>query len=145
MRKNSNRNLTEIAAVLAILCGLASHLLAEEYNFTGTWQGRLFDEGGSEYGVGCSSGCGPIILRVAEVNKEKGTSRGKFTTGGLTEDIREAKFVGNKLTFKTGVPPAPQINDYEAILDGEYLKVTWTPEWNGVRGRQQTFTQMRSK
>ena len=142
MGKKSNRNLAEIVAVLAILCVLSPLQLAEEYTFTGTWRGRLFDDGRGEYGVGCSSGCGPIILRVASVNKEKGAAKGKFTAGGSTEDIREAKVMGNKLTFKTGKPPA-QINDYEAILNGEYLKFTWTPE--GGRGRPQTFTLMRSK
>src|SRR6187399_659352 len=98
MRKKSNRNLAEILAVLAILCVLSPQLLAEEYNFPGTWRGRLFDDGRGELGVGCSSGCGPIILRVASVNKEKGVAKGKFMAGGSTEDIREAKIMGNKLT-----------------------------------------------
>ena len=140
MTKKSNRYIAEILAAVAILCVLSTLLLAEE-NFTGTWRGRLFDVGQGEFGVGCSSGCGPIILRIASVNREKGTAKGKFTSGGLNKDILEAKVMGNKLTFKTGKPPA-QIDDYEAILNGEYLTVTWMPEGGA---RPQTFTLKRSK
>src|SRR5215813_10538713 len=141
MTKKSNRYLAEILAAAAILCVLPILLLAKE-NFTGTWRGRLFDVGQSELGVGCSSGCGPIILRVASVNREKGSAKGKFTSGGSTKEILEAKVMGNKLTFKTEKSPA-QINDYEAILNGEYLSVTWMPEGGGAR--PQTFTLKRSK
>jgi hypothetical protein len=99
--------------------------------------------GGGGFGGagGASSGPQKITLRV-KVNKEKDKATGNFTWGGTTEDIHEGKIAGNKLTFKTGLPPAT-IYDYDAVLIGEDLTVTRTAE--GGRGKPQTVTLKGSK
>jgi hypothetical protein len=90
-----------------------------------------------------SSGPQKITLRV-KVNKEKDKATGNFTMGSsMPEDIREGKITGNKLTFKTGLPPAA-IYDYDAVLIGEDLTITRTAE-GGKSGRPQTFTLKTSK
>jgi hypothetical protein len=104
--------------------------------------------GGAGGGVGGassfpSSGPQKITLRV-KVNKEKDKATGNFTMGSSApEDIREGKIAGNKLTFKTGLAPAPTY-DYDAVLIGEELSVTRTAE-GGRGGRPQTFTLKISK
>ena len=85
-----------------------------------------------------SSGPQKITMRV-KVNKEGNKATGNFTMGSsMPEDIREGKIAGNKMTFKTGVPPAA-IYDYDAVMIGEDLTVTRTAE-GGRGGRPQTFT-----
>jgi hypothetical protein len=82
-------------------------------------------------------------LRV-KVNKEGDKASGNFTMGSSSpEDIREGKIAGNKMTFKTGQPPAA-IYDYDAVLIGEDLNITRTAE-GGRGGRPQTFTLKISK
>ena len=81
MRNKSNWNLAEIAALLAILFVVSTLILAEEYNFTGTWKEWSADTGRNELGVGCTAGCGLKTLRVASVNKEKGSAKGKYGSG----------------------------------------------------------------
>jgi hypothetical protein len=77
-------------------------------------------------------------MRV-KVNKEGDKATGNFTMGSSNpEDIREGKIAGNKLTFKTGTPPAA-IYDYDAVLIGGDLNVTRTAA-GGRGGRPQTFT-----
>ena len=88
-----------------------------------------------------STGPQKITMRV-KVNKEKDKASGNFTWGATTDDIHDGKIAGNKLTFKTGNPPAT-IYDYDAVLNGEELNVTRTPE--GGRGRPQTATLKMSK
>jgi hypothetical protein len=90
-----------------------------------------------------SSGPQKITMRV-KVNKEGDKATGNFTMGSSApEDIREGKISGNKLTFKTGLPPAA-IYDYDAVLIGEDLTVTRTAA-GGRGGRPQTFTLKTSK
>ena len=85
-----------------------------------------------------SSGPQKITMRV-KVSKEGDKATGNFTMGSASpEDIREGKIAGNKLTFKTGTPPAA-IYDYDAVLIGEDLNVTRTAE-GGRGGRPQSFT-----
>jgi hypothetical protein len=110
--------------------------------------GRSRGGGGAGGGFGGASGSpstGPqkITLRV-KVNKEKDKATGNFTMGSSgTEDIREGKIAGNKLTFKTGLAPAA-IYDYDAVLIGDDLAVTRTAE-GGRGGRPQMFTLKVSK
>ena len=161
MRKKSHRNLGGILAVLGIVCLASTLLLAEDYNFAGTWRGETGTTpapsgggagtatkggggGGGRGGFG-GGGAGPqkITLRVASVNKEKGTAKGNFTMGSTTEDIREAKIMGNKLVFKTGTPPG-QIYDYEAVFIGTDLSVTRTAS-GGRGGSPTTFNLSKNK
>jgi hypothetical protein len=105
--------------------------------------GRGGGGGGFGGGGGSFGGGGPqkITLRV-KVNKDKAS--GNFTMGSdPAEDIRESKIEGNKLTFKTGLPPKT-IYNYEAVLIGETLSVTRTAE-GGRGGRPTLFNLMRSK
>ena len=90
-----------------------------------------------------SKGPQKITMRV-KVNKEGDKATGNFTMGSsMTEDIREGKISGNKMTFKTGVPPAA-IYSYDAVLIGEDLTVTRTME-GGRGGRPESFTLKISK
>ena len=107
--------------------------------------GRTKGGGGAPPGGGFGGGGGfpssgpqKITMRV-KVNKEGDKATGNFTMGSAQpEDIREGKISGNKMTFKTGTPPAA-IYDYDAVLIGEDLNVTRTAE-GGRGGRPQTFT-----
>jgi len=161
MAKKSTRNLVGILMVLGILCLVSTLLLAEDYNFAGTWKGETggaaqapagapggAGRGGASAGRGGGGGFGgpqKITLRVSSVNKEKGTAKGNFTMGSAqTEDIREAKIAGNKLTFKTGLPPA-QIYDYEAVFIGDELTVTRTSSGGRGGGFPTTFKLARNK
>ena len=183
MRKMSHRNLAGIMTVLGVACLVSTLLLAEDYNFAGTWKGELGATpspapgaaaggassggatsgaatggtatkggggrggGGGGFGGGFGGNSGPqkITLRVASVNKEKGTAKGNFTMGSAgAEDIREAKVVGNKLTFKTGLAPAT-IYEYEAVIIGEELSVTRTSTGGRGGGFPLTFKLTRNK
>jgi hypothetical protein len=159
MGKKSHRNLAGILAVIGIVCLVSTLLLAEDYNFAGTWKGEsgqapaapggatagTATKGGGGGGRGGGGFGGPqkITLRVASVNKEKGTAKGNFTMGTSTEDIREAKIMGNKLIFKTGLPPA-QLYDYEAVFIGDELSVTRTAS-GGRGGFPSTFKLTKNK
>src|SRR6185295_12538178 len=146
--------------------------IAADYNFAGTWKGEYNPAatpaagaggtpaatpaptgqsgrpggGGGGFGgggFGASSGPQKITLRV-KVNKEKDKATGNFTMGSATtEDIREGRIAGNKLTFKTGKPPVT-IYDYDAVLIGEELSVTRTAA-DGRGGKPQSFTLKVSK
>src|SRR5678816_1070417 len=140
MKTKMTRNLAGILVAVGVICTLSVVLLAQEYNFAGTWRaeikppaapaggapggapggGRGGPGGGGFGGAGGGGGVQKITLRV-KVNKEKAS--GNFTVGSsATEDIREGHIEGNKLIFKTGTPPA-QIYDNEAVLIGEELSL----------------------
>jgi hypothetical protein len=151
MIKGSNRKWAGILPVVGILCLVSAIALAADANFAGTWKGEYSASapaattpapgGGNRGGGGGFGGPQKITLRV-KVNKEKAS--GNFTIGSSSpEDIREGKIVDNKLTFKTGLAPAP-IYDYEAAINGDDLSVTRTPE-GGKGGRPQMFTLTRGK
>jgi len=160
-----------ILAVLGIACLVSTLLLAEDYNFAGTWKGEMgapaapggAAPGGATGGTATKGGGGggggrggfggggfgggpqKITLRVASVNKEKGTAKGNFTFGsGSAEDIRDAKILGNKMTFKTGLPPAA-IYEYEAVFIGDELSVTRTSTGGRGGGFPTSFKLTRSK
>ena len=144
------RILVGIICTVVSLGVLSAIAIAEEYNFSGTWKGEYSAAapaattpapttgrpGGG--GFGGSTGPQKVTLRV-KVNKEKDKATGNFTMGSsTTEDIREGRIAGNKLSFKTGLPPAA-IYDYDAVLIGEELSVTRTAE-GGKGGKPQLFT-----
>ena len=155
MITKSNRSLSGILLALGLVCLIATIVLAADFNFAGTWRGELAAGGpggggapggaggraggaGGRGGAGGGAASGPqkITLRV-KVNKEKAT--GNFTMGSSSpEDIKDGRIAGNKLNFKTGLPPAA-IYIYDAVLNGEELSVTRAPE-GGRGGRPQTFT-----
>jgi len=149
-----------IAGTLGVLSAIA---VAADYNFAGTWKGEYTAAapaagtpaapattgrpggggGGGGGGFGASTGPQKITMRV-KVNKEKDKATGNFTMGSsTTEDIREGRIAGNKLTFKTGKPPAT-IYDYDAVMIGEELSVTRTAA-DGRGGKPQLFTLKVSK
>jgi hypothetical protein len=129
-------------------------LLAEEYKFAGTWKGEYNPLAGvtppaagaapapaPRGGFGGPTGPQKITLRV-KVKKDKAT--GNFTIGtGTTDDIHEGKIEGNKLHFKTGLPPGT-IYDNDAVMIGQELTVTRTAA-GGRGGRPQVFTLKQSK
>jgi len=159
MKTKMTRSLTGILFVLGVLSVFSAIILAEEYKFAGTWRGEYnptagmpappagaapAPTGGRGGGFG---GGGPqqITLRV-KVNKE-GKASGNFSikTGGntTTDDVREGRVEGNKLTFKTGLSPSP-IYDNDAVMIGEDLTVTRTAA-GGRGGRPMVFTLKLSK
>jgi hypothetical protein len=154
MKTKMTRSLAGILFVLGMLSIYSAIILAEEYNFAGTWRGTYSAAGAGapptagappagRGGPGGAAATGPqkVTLRV-KVNKTKAT--GNFTVGSAaTDDIREGKIEGNKLTFKTGNAPA-QIYDNDAVMIGEELTVTRTPS-GGRGGRPQVMTLKRDK
>jgi hypothetical protein len=170
MKSTRVRHLAIILLTVATVSLVSVLLYAAEYNFAGTWKGEYkpappappaaktqFAQGrgggggapgGGGFGGGAPAGFGgggpqKITLRV-KVNKDHAS--GNFTMGSSNpEDLREAKIEGNKLTFKTGTPPAA-IYVNEAVINGagDTLSVTRTAEGKGG-GKPITFDLMRSK
>jgi len=152
MRSNRTRHLAIILMTVAAVSLVSVLVYAAEYNFAGTWKGEYKPAapaapaappaatqfvqgrgggggapGGGGFGGGFGGGGGvqKITLRI-KVNKDHAS--GNFTMGSSNpEDLRESKIEGNKLTFKTGLAPAP-IYINEAVLNGETLSVTRTAE-----------------
>jgi len=174
MKSTRVRNLTIILLTVATVCTVSVLLYAADYNFSGTWKGEYkpaapaappaksqFVQGGGRGGAGGAGGGGgfgggapgggfggggpqKITLRI-KVNKDHAS--GNFTMGSSNpEDLREGKIEGNKLTFKTGVPPAA-IYLNEAVLNeaGDMLSVSRTMEGKGGAGRAIMFELTRSK
>ena len=55
---------------------------------------------------------------------------GNITVGQTTDDVRDGKVTGNKLTFVAGTAPAP-IYEYAAELNGDEIKVSRTAAGRG--------------
>jgi len=158
MKSKMTRNMAGILFVLGILSVFSVIILAEEYNFAGTWRGEYNPAAGAPappagappapsggrggFGGGGFGGGGPqqITLRV-KVNKE-GKASGNFSikSGGntTTDDVRDGHVEGNKLTFKTGAS-GQTIYENEAVMIGADLSVTRTAS-GGRGGRPMVFT-----
>ena len=159
MKSKMTRNLAGILLVVGMLSVFSVIILAEEFNFAGTWRGEYnpaagapappagaapAPSGGRGGGFGGGAGGGgpqQVTLRV-KVNKE-GKASGNFSmkpSGGnmTTDDVREGHVEGNKLTFKTGAS-GQQIYDNVAVMIGADLAVTRTPA-GGRGGRPMEFT-----
>ena len=156
MKSKMTRNLAGILLVIGMLSVFSVIILAEEFNFAGTWRGEYNPAAGmpappagapvgamgGRGGQGGQGGGGPqqVTLRV-KVNKE-GKASGNFSmkpSGGnmTTDDVREGRVEGNKLTFKTGAS-GQSIYDNEAVMIGADLQVTRTPA-GGRGGRSMIF------
>ena len=140
-------NPTRIILAMGLIGILSAVLLAQEYNFAGTWKGESKPPaapaagtpgaarggpGGGFGGAGGGGGVQKITLRV-KVKKDKAS--GNFTVGSTTDDIKDGHIEGNKLTFKTGLSGQPLVENV-AVLQGEELTITRTTP--GARGGRPT-------
>ena len=154
MNTKMTRNLAGIFIALGMAAILSAVLLAQEYNFAGTWRGESKPAappatgapgggrggpGGGGFG-GAGGGVQKITLRV-KVKNDK--ANGNFSVGSTTEDIKDGHIAGNKLTFKTGASGQPVVEN-EAVLLGEELTVTRTTT-GGRGGRPSVYVLKRDK
>lgn len=142
MNTKPTRNIAVSLLALGLIWLAATVILAEDKGFAGTWKGELASAfpaapggrggpggapGGGRGGPGGGFGGGKPQKITLRIKGSKDKASGNFSIDTNTDDIQDGKIDGNKLTFKTGLPPST-IYVYEAILNGDELSVTRSPE-----------------
>jgi hypothetical protein len=95
------------------------------------------------FGGGGGGGGGPLKVTLNLKTKDKDTkATGNITVGETTDDVKDGKIEGNRITFRAGRSPAP-IYEYKGELNGDQLIMTRTPP-AGARGATVNFILKRS-
>jgi hypothetical protein len=100
------------------------------------------DAGGGFPQGGARGGPQKVTLNIkAKEDKKEGDIKatGNITIGETTEDVREGKIDGNKLSFSTGKAPSP-VCEYKGELNPETMELKMSRNAAGASGAGVQFT-----
>ena len=138
---------TSVVGAVALLFAMWVSLGAAKTGFAGKWKGEIgfgpargavtqFTQRG--FGGGRGGAAQKVTLNLKTKDNDTKAS-GNVTIGETTDDVKDGKIDGNKITFRAGTSPAP-IYEYAGELNGDEIRMTRSAPAGARGGGSVQFT-----